>query len=69
MEVYKGFGDLGQLATHHRIVNSNTGNSFTTYHASNNINPGFPATHTVVNPFLHKSSSSTNPPSNLTMAQ
>jgi len=69
MEVYKGFGNLGQLVTHHGIVNSNTGNSFTTLHGVNNSNPGFPAPHSLVNPYLQKPLSSTHPPSNLTMRQ
>ena len=69
MEVYKGFGNLGQLATHHGIVNSNTRNSFTTLHGVNLANPGFAAAHSIVNPYLHKSSSTTHPPSNLTMPQ
>jgi len=67
MEVYKRFGDLGQLATHHGIVNSNSGNSFTTFHGFNNVNPGFSATPSLANPYLQKSSSTSNPPSNLTI--
>ena len=69
MEVYKGFGNLGQLATHHGIVNSITGNSFTTLHGVNNANPGFAAPHSLVNPYLQKSSSTTHPNSNMRMLQ
>ena len=72
MEFYKGFGNSGQLATHHGIVNSNSsgGTSFTTYHHGvNNVNPGFAATQSLSNPYLQKCSSTTNPTSNLTMSQ
>jgi hypothetical protein len=69
MEVYKRFGDLGQLATHHGIVNSNSGNSFTTFHGFNNVNPGFSGPPSLANPYVQKSSILSNPSSNLTIPQ